>query len=731
MANGEDTGNEELNSELTKFWQSSGFASELASDIADGGEGETKGWIAKNLTQWLDELWANLKDGDQFASDAIQQVINKMLAEFEVPEEFRDRIIAEVDKLTTEVPIVQTALSAFATVLIAVTTVGSELLVLGSMLQKGALNTLRPTTGGYQDLLAYQLRKGLPEREIQKSLGELGLSDKWWEIIREGARPKPGLAELGELFRRGNLNPDELKKRIKALGFTEDKDVEGLTDIQSRLADVGLILEALRRNSIEGRGDNVENCASWEDSAFDARSDVPSAQTLLQQLGYTPELAKLVTTTWPRIVSPSDLFDIAARSDIEDQELICRLMRAGYKSDDAGELTLLKDYWPTPSDIVQFGVKDVFTPEVANTFGLFDENPRRGGITPNDAAGRFDEFLKASRLKPEGWDLQWASHWRLPAPGQGFDMWHRGLIKDSELDALLKALDYPPFWRPKVKGLSYRLVPRRVITRLLMYGIINEATAFDMFRMLGYDPIGSSLMIQDGLHVVGGGDGGLTQSEILSAYRRGLMEEKEARDSLTSIGVLGNRQDLLIALSKLDRQDREQLVSYEIDSDALGDSRRNLQREVLKAVSDGAISSSEAASYLVDLGYSKTTAESMISTELFERAVEDQEFKARQIKRQYMAYAVNEDQAKQRLSTFEFSSANAKRLVEQWKLERETDRLVDAAKVRQPTRTNFEDWLKKGIIDADAFYDGLKELGYTDEHIYYFLVEVTDAIQAQ
>ncbi|GAH93918.1 unnamed protein product, partial [marine sediment metagenome] len=41
-------------------------------------------------------------------------------------------------------------------------------------------------------------------------------------------------------------------------------------------------------------------------------------------------------------------------------------------------------------------------------------------------------------------------HWSLPSPSQGFEMLHRGVIDEAELNMLLRALDIMPFWREKL-----------------------------------------------------------------------------------------------------------------------------------------------------------------------------------------------------------------------------------------------------------------------------------------
>ncbi|GAH07016.1 unnamed protein product, partial [marine sediment metagenome] len=59
-------------------------------------------------------------------------------------------------------------------------------------------------------------------------------------------------------------------------------------------------------------------------------------------------------------------------------------------------------------------------------------------------------------LSKEWSQRYWAAHWSLPSASQGFEMLHRGIINQSDLNMLLRALDVMPFWREKLTGIAYR-----------------------------------------------------------------------------------------------------------------------------------------------------------------------------------------------------------------------------------------------------------------------------------
>src|SRR5205085_1201670 len=76
--------------------------------------------------------------------------------------------------------------------------------------------------------------------------------------------------------------------------------------------------------------------------------------------------------------------------------------------------------------------------------------------------------------------------WNLPSPTQMYRMLWRGEITLAELDAGLKAADYSPAWRDRLRNIAY-LKPGRVdLRRMLEHGIIDRARVKKGYQDLGY-----------------------------------------------------------------------------------------------------------------------------------------------------------------------------------------------------------------------------------------------------
>ncbi|GAG78096.1 unnamed protein product, partial [marine sediment metagenome] len=74
-----------------------------------------------------------------------------------------------------------------------------------------------------------------------------------------------------------------------------------------------------------------------------------------------------------------------------------------------------------------------------------------------------------------------------PSPQQGFDMLHRGVISDDELNMLLRALDVMPFWRDKLTQIAFRPLTRVDVRRMYKQGVLTETEVYESYLIAGYN----------------------------------------------------------------------------------------------------------------------------------------------------------------------------------------------------------------------------------------------------
>lgn len=218
------------------------------------------------------------------------------------------------------------------------------------------------------------------------------------------------------------------------------------------------------------------------------------------------------------------------------------LKREGYNEADREILKHLAFRHPPVQDVITMAVREVFSPDVANRFNLFDDLP--------------EQFLVEAEkggLSKEWATRYWGAHWRLPSASQGFEMYHRGFITEEELDLLIRALDVSPFWRGPLKSIAYRPVTRVDIRRMLKLGVIDVADTERRYRDLGYSPEDAILMTEFAVSLLPDEEledeidfRDLTRTQVKTLYLQGTFSKSVAIDKLEESGYSPDASMLLV-----------------------------------------------------------------------------------------------------------------------------------------------------------------------------------------
>ncbi|KKN15628.1 hypothetical protein LCGC14_0984150 [marine sediment metagenome] len=223
--------------------------------------------------------------------------------------------------------------------------------------------------------------------------------------------------------------------------------------------------------------------------------------------------------------NPQDLIAYELRNDPNLSNLPKMLQRIGIHPEYTDIYKTLAYPIPPVADLITMAVREAFTPSVAAKFGQYQDFP--------DA---FEQFAKMKGLTPEWAKRYWASHWSLPSARQGFEMLHRGVIDFGELDMLLRALDVMPFWRNKLTSIAYRRMTRVDIRRMYKMGVINQSDVLAAYLELGYNQSDAQRMTQFTVLWALPPHASITRSDILTAYKRRMIDRAEASQLLADMG---------------------------------------------------------------------------------------------------------------------------------------------------------------------------------------------------
>lgn len=390
-----------------------------------------------------------------------------------------------------------------------------------------------------------------------------------------------------------------------------------------------------------------------------------------------------------------EYFDIANRKQISDPEVAKSLKLWGFLGERVrDDITNLRYDIPGPSDMVRFSVRHVFEPDLIKKLGYDAEYnkaldvwhqfqglnypiwtdvmqpyvntfERREGLPPD----YFASLYAAQNVPEPTWArAYWWSHWVLPSPTQGYLMWQRlnplrnpvydgpemrGLnFSYEDLALLLRANDYPPFWRPLLAAISRPIPGIRFARDFRKQGVYDFNDLLNWALRQGYAEADAFDIAQDI-------ENWATQAkktkikaqglaQLRQAYDLGLLDLNDLPPLATAWGI--DQQDLGVWMAvteqehsnkragkvlaairkqfltgKIDQQGaRNVLVQYGINANAINDYLADWQVEQTSHTRDvaaqkaiawackGVISLAELSRRLDNLGYSAVDRDAMM-----------------------------------------------------------------------------------------------------------------------
>lgn len=392
------------------------------------------------------------------------------------------------------------------------------------------------------------------------------------------------------------------------------------------------------------------------------RRDIPfagEARDDMRDQGFTAERIEALVDLATTMLPAAEDIELWRRETISESELISRLGKLGFDNVDTNHLQTLAFAIPGVADIIRMAVREVFTPEIAEKFGQFEDIP--------------DEFIRWAKVGglSEEWARNfWAAHWELPSVGQAFEMFHRttdtpidddadtialpsgastrNVIGRKTMEALLRAQDVMPFWRDKITAIAFRPLTRVDVRRMHARGVLDDDAVFRSYLDIGYSPANAQRMLEftiafnqapDTVDIDDARD--ITKTQILNFIEDGLMTEREALDALQEIGYITEHAVTIVESKLLD----------------MGRDLRKLQvATVRERFINGMIDFNEATEELAPLGLSDAQTQKILA---------DMEG-------------------------------------------------IRKSKIRIPTRADMDKFLEAGIVEEDEYLVVMRGLGYQD-----------------
>lgn len=260
----------------------------------------------------------------------------------------------------------------------------------------------------------------------------------------------------------------------------------------------------------------------------------------------------------PRLQEPS-LMGLWWRYPDRRDDVQSELARRGWSPDTINDLIAATENFPGPTDIVRMAVREAFTPSVIERFGLMSDFPSRFA-SEMAKLGYADEYTNA----------YWVAHWNLPSPTQAYEMYHRlrpgtttSPFTGDDLDVLLRTLDYPPYWRERLRQISYSL-PRLVdIRSLYSAGVWEPDDVRGAYLDRGYAPDIADALTALTTRETQAVELDISRDTFVTAYYRGAISESELRSNLAAIGY--NQVTIDFWVDYTDYRKNEKIISETLD----------------------------------------------------------------------------------------------------------------------------------------------------------------------
>ena len=258
--------------------------------------------------------------------------------------------------------------------------------------------------------------------------------------------------------------------------------------------------------------------------AFKNPNDWEKVRVFLTYLGLNDEQITILLKALQQIPQITSSYALLNRGIITESKFKNDLSKQGFSVSDADNLTQLRWFVPTISDLVLLAGRDQFEPETIEKFELHADLPETL-VEWGEKAGYQREWI----------EKYWGAHWRVPSIQQAFEMVHRDVLDFEELDIFYDLADIAPFFRPRLEKIAFRVMSRVDVRRMQRLGVMDQQETFDAYRHMGYSPTDAKRMLDFTVAFNADQDKDLTKGEITKLYKRGVLTAYDFRQYLQTL----------------------------------------------------------------------------------------------------------------------------------------------------------------------------------------------------
>lgn len=391
---------------------------------------------------------------------------------------------------------------------------------------------------------------------------------------------------------------------------------------------------------------------------------------LMRANGFSRENADLLYQSQERVLDAGALVSAKWRGIIDELKFYEEMEKIGFTRENAELYEKVMQYFPSPSDLIRFAIREVYTPEIVEKYRMLEDLPPK-----------FLEEAAKAGIPEEQAKRYWAAHWNLPSLSEGFEMFHRGVITEEELKTLMRALDIMPGWRDKLIQIAYTPYTRVDIRRMYACGVLSREDVKKAYKDLGYDDEKAEKLTEFTVRYEAREEIKAASEPIIAALRAKEISPDEAFQQLKSIGM-NDEQALLTVqreVAKMENAEREKWV--EVLSDLYV---------------RGVLPYDQFVDNLGKLNLSADAIEQIIAFADLEKMKRRPFPSLSDLRRWWAKGLLDEAGVREIMKRMNYDDATIDMYIRDWSF---TDETVEP---KLPSKEDIRLWLRKKIIDVDT-----------------------------
>ncbi len=278
-------------------------------------------------------------------------------------------------------------------------------------------------------------------------------------------------------------------------------------------------------------------------NAFLDPTKTTKVKEILARHGFKDEYIEMLFLNAYSLHSESTLRDLMYKGEKSEADVLAALNQRGYTDIRAQEILSVWKYIPSMADLLRLASGNAFDANLTTKYGLNDDLP-----------GEVLEWGKKQGIPDEWTQKFWAARWLKPTPAIAFEMLHRGLITQEEVEDIFDFNEIPDFWRDKLQSTSYQQYSRIDIRRMHKAGVLKDTDLIPSFKTLGFDDEKAAQMASYTIQYNNASYRDLSQAQVIKAYRNSMISRDDAHDLLATLNFDEVTMEWLLSSADWDEQ---------------------------------------------------------------------------------------------------------------------------------------------------------------------------------